>query len=72
MGSITSGAGVFGVEGRLPRTNTILFWTYDSLLPGQPSAGLVTGKVLRAVWNPQATSPTYEPVAGAWVTGVEA
>ncbi|HEY6552516.1 MAG TPA: hypothetical protein VI669_04135, partial [Vicinamibacteria bacterium] len=71
LGIITSGAAVFGVEG-VSQCNTILFWTYDSLLPGQPGAGLVTGKALRAVWNPQAASPTYEPVAGAWVTGVDA
>ena len=70
LGVISSGAGVFGVEG-VTQSNAILFWTYDSQLAGQPSTGLVTGKVLRAVWNPQAVSPTYEPVVGAWVTGVE-
>ncbi len=36
-GSSPPAAGVFGVEG-VSQSNTILFWTYDSLLPGQPSA----------------------------------
>lgn len=48
-----------------------LMWTYAQGQPGQALAGVVTGKVLRTKWNPGATVPQYEGVAGALVTAVD-
>jgi hypothetical protein len=50
---------------------TYLMWTYDHTLPGKALAGVVTGKVQRTTWNPGATVPEYEGIAGAFVTAVD-
>jgi RHS repeat-associated protein len=52
--------------------HAILMWTHSQLTPGAPRTGVVTGRVQRVVWDPGAATPTYQPVAGALVTGVDA
>lgn len=48
-----------------------LMWTFERDLPEQALPGAITGKVQRTEWNPGALTPTYKPVEGAYVTGVE-
>ena len=50
----------------------ILMWSVDALRPALPSPGLVTGKVVRPVTAAGQAQPTYAPVAGALVSGVDA
>ncbi len=50
----------------------ILMFLDDSATPGAALGGAITGKVLRARWDPGAATPTYEPVQGALISGVDA
>ncbi len=50
----------------------ILMWTFDSVRPALPQPGLITGKVVRPVTAAGQAQPTYAPVAGALVSGVDA
>lgn len=50
----------------------ILSFLYDEATPGAALGGTITGKVLRVKWDPGAATPTYEPVKGALVSGVDA
>lgn len=51
---------------------TLLMWHYDALQPGKALTSVITGKVLRVVWDPGAVSPTFEPVpAGTIVVGAD-
>jgi len=52
----------------LQSQNEFLMWTYDSLLPGIASQGVIVGKALRTVPpQPGQTEPTYVPIVGATV-----
>ncbi|MEA2462924.1 MAG: hypothetical protein QOJ98_671, partial [Acidobacteriota bacterium] len=45
-----------------------LMWTWDALLPGLPTPGLVTGRVVRARFLPGQSDPVYEGIEGVGVT----
>ncbi|HET8775705.1 MAG TPA: Ig-like domain-containing protein [Thermoanaerobaculia bacterium] len=45
-----------------------LMWTWDAMLPGLPTPGLVTGRVVRAKFVPGQSEPVYEGIAGVGVT----
>jgi hypothetical protein len=47
-----------------------VMWSFNQLLPGQPTSGVITGQVLRPVEN-GATDPTYIGVPGARVELVD-
>ncbi len=49
-----------------------LMQTIDQLKPGIPLKGVVTGKVLRASYQPGVPDPTFVPIRGAVVSGVDA
>ncbi len=49
----------------------ILMFFHDQASPGRALGGVITGKVLRVKWDPGATTPSYEPVVGAIVSGVD-
>ncbi len=44
-----------------------LMWTWDALLPGLPTPGLVTGKVVRAKFVPGQSEPVYEGIPNVGV-----
>jgi hypothetical protein len=49
------------------QTAFYLMYSWDSMMPGLATQGVVAGKVFRPVWKPGATEPEYQPVAGAMV-----
>ena len=54
----------FGVGAQ---TAYFLMWTWDAMLPGLPTPGLVTGRVVRAKFVPGNAEPVYEGIAGVGV-----
>jgi hypothetical protein len=55
----------------MPVTYEYLMWTDAVYGAGVALPGLITGKVLRAKWSPQATEPEFEGVPGVVVTRFE-
>lgn len=54
-----------------PVTYEYLMWTDAVYGAGVALPGVITGKVLRTKWNPQATEPEFEGVPGVVVTRFE-
>ncbi|HEX6096862.1 MAG TPA: Ig-like domain-containing protein [Thermoanaerobaculia bacterium] len=44
-----------------------MMWTWDAMLPGLPTSGLVTGKVVRAKYLPGRNEPVYEGIPNVGV-----
>ena len=49
-----------------------LMWTFDSQIPGQPTQGTVTGRVVRPTWPEGATAAVYVGVPDVAVWGKDA
>lgn len=49
------------------QTAYYLMWTWDAMLPGLPTPGLVTGRVVRARFYPGQSEPVYEGIGGVGV-----
>ena len=50
------------------QTAYYVMWTWDAMLPGLPTPGLVTGRVVRAKFIPGQSDPVYEGIADVGVT----
>ncbi len=61
-----------GLAGGLLASWAFVVWAVNGLLPGQPTGGVVTGRVLEPVWEPGKSEPVYKGVAGALVKRVDA
>ena len=48
----------------------VLVWTHDASAPNLASTGTVTGKVLRTVFQPASTAPSFVPIPGVVVQAV--
>jgi len=48
-------------------TSFYLMYSWDAMMPGLATQGVIAGKVLRPVWKAGATEPEYEAVPGAMV-----
>jgi hypothetical protein len=48
-----------------------VMWSFNQALPGQPTTGVITGRVLRPVFQSGAADPTYVGVPGARVELVD-
>ncbi|HZD03272.1 MAG TPA: Ig-like domain-containing protein, partial [Longimicrobiales bacterium] len=66
-----SPAGIVAI-GAAATAHAYLMWTYASQLPGQPTSGVVTGRVVRPEWPAGATTPVYVGVPGVPVWGKDA
>jgi hypothetical protein len=63
-------SGLIAIES-LEASYAILMWTFNQALPGEPTEGVITGQVLRPVYESGATTPTYVGVPGARVELVD-
>ena len=57
LGSKVATALGMGPGGGAAASWIYLMWTHDSLIPGQPTQGTVTGRVVRPTWPEGATVP---------------
>jgi hypothetical protein len=65
------GIGMIWAAHALTAAHAYLMWSFNSLLPGQPTLGTITGRVVRPTWPEGATTPVYVGVK-AKVWGVDA
>ena len=71
FGALGGEAGQRALEGTT-FNHAFMMWTYDQLLPGRPTSGVITGQVLRAGTDPETGEPTYTPMSDVIVSGVNA
>jgi RHS repeat-associated protein len=68
-GVLGGGAGQGALEAST-FNHVALMWTYDELMPGHATTGVITGQVLRAATDPDTGALIYEPEGDAVISGV--